>query len=97
MAVDTRNRRASCLGFARGGVPVWPHPDGDIATQADRQHAGYSYPGILVLPADIGPVVIRRVTSRIRRDVQFSSRVQQAAVFTSRVKRTARFTSILED
>lgn len=51
MAVDTRNRRASVLGFARGGVPVWPNPDGDITGQADRQHNGYSYPGILVSAA----------------------------------------------
>lgn len=48
MAVDTRNKRASCLGFANPPFAVFPNPDGDISTQADRQHMAYAYPGILV-------------------------------------------------
>jgi hypothetical protein len=44
MAVDTRNKRASCLGFA-SPWRVLPNPDGAVG-QPDRQHVAYSYPGI---------------------------------------------------
>jgi len=44
MAIDTRDRRASCLGF---GYRQWvgPTPDGAIAT-VDRQHVSGYYRGI---------------------------------------------------
>lgn len=50
MAVNTRNRRASCVGFASPSRAVYPNPDGLTLSQADRQQAGYSYPGVLVAP-----------------------------------------------
>lgn len=46
MAVDTRNRRASCLNFDFGGGRVFPDPDGSLANNADRQHVAGKYPGI---------------------------------------------------
>ena len=45
MAVDSRNKRASVLGFGLAALLVMPAPDGTI-DQADRQHVAYSYPGI---------------------------------------------------
>ena len=42
MAIDTRDKRGSCLGL---NDIVLPNPDGTIDT-ADRLHAGYSYRGI---------------------------------------------------
>lgn len=46
MAVDTRDERASVLGFTTPfGFPL-PNPDGSVE-QADRQHVSFSYPGIL--------------------------------------------------
>lgn len=53
MAVDTRNKRASCIGFLAPARIVFPNPDASLATQADRQHICYSYPGILVTTIDI--------------------------------------------
>ncbi len=47
MAVDTRNKRAACLGFAMPPRMVWPNPDNDLANQADRQHMLFCFPGIL--------------------------------------------------
>ena len=59
MPVDTRNKRASCVGFMRANVsPIFPNPDSNIANQADRQHMAYSYPGILVSGA-VGQVLRR--------------------------------------
>ena len=45
MAVDTRNKRASCLGIDGITRQVFPNPDGAIG-QPDRQHVAYKYAGI---------------------------------------------------
>ena len=45
MAVDTRNKRASVLGFVFPLTLILPAPDAAIV-QADRQHVAYSYSGI---------------------------------------------------
>lgn len=47
MAVDTANKRGSCIGFATPPRRISPVPDGSLANQADRQQMAYSYPGIL--------------------------------------------------
>lgn len=46
MAVDTRNKRASCIAYALGIAFVAPDPDGSLANAPDRQHIAYAYPGI---------------------------------------------------
>jgi hypothetical protein len=63
MAVDTRDKRASCLGFAGPSRVVFPNPDGSIAAVADRQQVAYSYSGIAAgEPA--APVTLRAQTHR---------------------------------
>lgn len=46
MAIDSRDKRASAICV---GLPwrVYPNPDGSLAAQADRQHMGLAYRGIL--------------------------------------------------
>jgi hypothetical protein len=44
--VDTRNKRASALGFVLAALVVLPAPDAAIG-QADRQQVTFSYAGIL--------------------------------------------------
>lgn len=46
MPVDSRNKRAGCVGMDLVWKNVYPNPDGTIA-QADRQQSSYKYPGIL--------------------------------------------------
>ena len=46
MAVDTRDKRASAVGFVLTSRLAPPLPDGSF-NQADRQHIAYSYRGIL--------------------------------------------------
>ena len=46
MAIDTRDKRASALGFGFSGIAP-PLPDGNISSQADRQHMAGVYRGIL--------------------------------------------------
>ena len=50
MAVDTRNKRFSLLGFAQArGMPlVFPNPDGTLNSD-DRAHFVYLYPGISIV------------------------------------------------
>lgn len=43
--MDTRNKRASAVGFALATLLVLPAPDGTVV-QADRQHVSYAYAGI---------------------------------------------------
>ena len=45
MAVDTRNKRASCISFGFPFGRVFPSADGAIAAPDRKQMAG-SYPGI---------------------------------------------------
>lgn len=45
MAVDTRSRRAACLGIAFACNLTLPLVDGTVG-QPDRQHVAYCYPGI---------------------------------------------------
>lgn len=57
MAVDTRNKRESCLGIGMGASRyVRPNPDGTIAA-ADRAHNSWNYPGIaaqaIVVPDEV--------------------------------------------
>jgi hypothetical protein len=54
MAVDTRNKRASCLSMDGRRGRVWPNPDASLANQADRQQMGLIYPGILSAGAPTG-------------------------------------------
>lgn len=64
MAVDTRNKRASCLGIARTPPTVFPNPDGTIA-QPDRQHTAYCYPGITAsAPGGANLMAIERAVFR---------------------------------
>lgn len=47
MAIDTRDKRAACIGVNGPYRFVLPDPDVPGETQADRQQIAYSYPGIL--------------------------------------------------
>jgi len=59
MAVDTRNKRASCLGLGLAALLVLPAPDAAVET-GDRAHVAYCYAGI-----DAGsPVVVVTPSSR---------------------------------
>jgi hypothetical protein len=52
VAVDTRDKRASCIGFDFPSRAVFPNPDGSF-NQGDRQHIAYVYRGI-----DAGEAVV---------------------------------------
>jgi len=49
MAIDTRNKRASCLLLAMPFGRVFPSPDGSLATQSDRQFMARLYAGLLTV------------------------------------------------
>ena len=54
MAVDTPNKRASCLSLTVQNLGrVWPVPDGAF-DQGDRQQIGFIYRGILA----VSPIVV---------------------------------------
>lgn len=58
MALDTADKRASSIGVGLGFLRVWPTPDGAALSQADRQHTGLSYRGILAsAPSVVGTLV----------------------------------------
>ena len=46
MAVDTRDKRASVIGKDAIYARVYPNPDGDITSVADRQQIALQYSGI---------------------------------------------------
>lgn len=47
MAINTRNRRASCIGFCFPPCGVPPVPDSSLADQRDRQQTAFTYAGLL--------------------------------------------------
>lgn len=55
MAVDTRNKRASCINIDRLGR-VFPNPDGSLANASDRVHMIMKYSGIAGIGAVIGKI-----------------------------------------
>lgn len=65
--MNTRNKRASALGFALAALVVLPAPDAAIA-QADKQQVAFSYSGVLAAPAqqiDVDPTRIWLVDARV--------------------------------
>lgn len=48
MAVDTRDRRASCIGNSLPSLFVLPNPDGEVLNPGDRQQMCWTYRGITV-------------------------------------------------
>lgn len=62
--IDTRNKRASVLGFALAALVVLPAPDA-VIDQADRQHVTFSYAGIsAALPVPV-PTSVRFVRAQV--------------------------------
>jgi|15BtaG_2_1085339.scaffolds.fasta_scaffold01178_5 hypothetical protein len=62
MAVDTRDKRASAIGEF-SFMEIFPNPDGDISSLANRQQAAWNYPmavelSVIKLPATVS---VRRV------------------------------------
>ena len=45
MALDSKDKRGSAIGFDKAYMRILPNPDGTIS-QADRQMVGYKYSGI---------------------------------------------------
>lgn len=45
MAIDTRNKRASTLHHSQPAVPLFPNPDGSLASAEDRAHVDMAYAG----------------------------------------------------
>lgn len=71
MAVDTRDKRASCLGLVYPSRAALPYRDGAIS-QADRQHLTWVYRGITAA-APIGIARLAVTLSEVSRlDVTLS-------------------------
>lgn len=45
MAIDTENKRRSCLSHRIPGLGIRPYPDGEIS-KPDRRHSGLYYAGV---------------------------------------------------
>lgn len=58
MAVDTRDKRFSLLGFGSGLFKAAPNPDGGFASAGDRAFLAYLYPGIALGAATTTPTEV---------------------------------------
>jgi hypothetical protein len=68
MAIDTRDKRASCLMLALPFGRVFPVPDGSLNTGPDRTHMSYLYRGITAAAAALMALergISRRIHGRI--------------------------------
>ncbi|MGB1373814.1 MAG: hypothetical protein ACPG6R_11880 [Aequoribacter sp.] len=48
IAIDSLDKRSSCIGFVLPFMLLSPVPDGSLAIVADRQQIAYSYRGVAV-------------------------------------------------
>lgn len=55
MAVDTRNKRGSAIGFMLPGRVVYPNPSGSLSAVALREQIAYSYAGITPATSTLTP------------------------------------------
>ncbi len=53
---DTRNKRAACVNFSLPFGRVYPNPDGNLTTAADREHIALSYPLGTVTTITFSPI-----------------------------------------
>lgn len=65
MALNTRDNRASALGWNIPVCKVYPNPDGSLAVQGDRQQIGYVYRAILAAAAAVVTYFDGLTTSRM--------------------------------
>lgn len=96
--VDTRNKRASALGFALAALVVLPAPDATV-DQADRQHVAFSYAGLSAQPPIPIPGMTRArgvlVTSA---SLAAGAQVTPASLATGvRVGRVSQATAVMVD
>jgi len=56
MAVDTAGKRASAVQVLRSWQAILPYPPDGAIGQGDRQHAAWTYSGILAGAAAITPL-----------------------------------------
>jgi hypothetical protein len=65
MSIDTRDKRASCLGIDGPYRFVLPNPDAGAEDQGDRQQVGFKYRGInAAAPGGVSILVLDRATWR---------------------------------
>jgi len=67
MAVNTRNRRAACIGLALPFLRVRPTPDGSLGTEADRRHMTFLYRGLRTNAGLIPWLLIASEDDRVQR------------------------------
>lgn len=63
MAIDTRGKRASCLGIGLIALRAWPNPDGDLSGRGDRQHMAGLFAGV----STVAEIIVAGGVSRFRR------------------------------
>lgn len=87
MALDTRNKRASVLGFALAALVVLPAPDATIDA-ADRQQVAFSYAGLLAGNPVVAPSDIVSLAANIRRSVAASADIRRSVSNAANLRRT---------
>lgn len=66
MAIDTASKRLSCLDYEEPWAEAMPIPDGTI-DQGDRQHAIWSYSGILATGSVVPVTPLGKIYTMPRR------------------------------
>ena len=83
--LDTESKRRSGLRFRKPWVGILPKPDGTIS-QADRQHAIFSYSGILAAAATTISGFISLYEERLQSPTFGTQRLQSASFTGERLQ-----------
>ena len=94
MAVDTRSRRAACLGVALAFNLTLPAPDGAVGTE-DRVHVAYSYPGLF--SDDEAEVVDILLTGSYVPSISLTGSSKTALTLTGSYRPSISLTGIFDD
>jgi len=92
MAIDSRNKRASCLSLGLAIARVFANPDGSLANVNDRQHSAYLYSGIDVTESEEYGILCLTVEPTAVRSATITPAAVHSATIANEAVRSATIT-----
>lgn len=96
MAVDTRNKRASCIGIAGPYRFQPPRPDGSLSPFADRRQLVFCYSGFTSIPT-LSAGTCPYIPGRVEESQSFSPRLGEEQAFPGRAPEADSFPTRMQE
>ena len=91
MAINTRDRRASCIAYSLPFGRVWPSADGGVDSLEDRVHADYLYASGLTLEEAVSYIYLSGVYSpTISKSGRYSPGIPMSGIYSPTISKRGR-------